>query len=61
MLDEFLVLQVLDGKANISTAEGEFEVKKKNAVTFHPGVSHSIEALSKTILLLTTFNSKNEF
>lgn len=61
ILDEFLILQVLDGKINISMSEGEFEVKKKHAVTFHPGVSHSIEALSKTIILLTTFNSKKEF
>ena len=61
VMDEFLILQVLDGKINISTSEGEFEVKKKHAVTLHPGVLHSIDALSKAILLLTTFNSKNEF
>ena len=56
-MDDFLVLQLLDGKAMISTVEGEFEIKKKQATTFHPGVSHSIEALEETILLLITFNN----
>src|SRR5690242_18021618 len=29
IMDEFLILQVVDGKINLSTSEGEFEVKKK--------------------------------
>ena len=55
-MDEFLILQVLNGKANISTEEGEFEMRKKNAATFHPGLAYSIEAMTKTTILLITFN-----
>jgi quercetin dioxygenase-like cupin family protein len=59
-IDDFLMVQILDGEAEISTTEGEFKAEKKNAVTFHAGIEHSITATKETILLLTTFNNEKK-
>ena len=54
-VDGFLFVQVLDGNAEISTAEGEFTIKKNQAVTFHPGIHYSITTSTEAIFLFTTF------
>jgi len=56
--DEFLSVQVLDGNVRFSTPEGDIDAVKNQQITFHPQVKHSIEALSESIILLTTFNDK---
>jgi len=56
--DEFLSVQVLDGNVRFSTPEGDIDAVKNQLITFHPQVKHSIEALSESIILLTTFNDK---
>jgi len=56
--DEFLSVQVLDGNVRFSTPEGDIDAVKNQQITFHPQVRHSIEALSESIILLTTFNDK---
>ncbi len=58
MVDDFLIAQVIDGEAEVSTIEGEFKAGINEAVTFHPGVQHSITALTETVLLITTFNDQ---
>lgn len=59
--DDFLTVQLLEGEAEISTTEGEFTATKKQAVTFHAGVKHTITALTETIMLITSVNTKKEF
>lgn len=59
-IDDFLIAQVVEGEVEISTLEGEFTANEKQAVTFHPGVQHSIIAKTETILLLTTFNDQKK-
>ena len=56
--DEFLSVQILDGNVRFSTPEGDIDAVKNQYITFHPQVKHSIEALSESIILLTTFNDK---
>ena|ERR1043166_2672477 len=56
-LNEYLILQVINGRINVKTSQGVFKMEKKQAMVFHPRLSHSIKALKKTALLLTTFNS----
>ena len=56
--DEFITVQVLDGNVRISTPEGDIDAVKFQQVTFHPQVKHSIEALSESIILLTTVRNK---
>lgn len=56
--DEFLSVQVLEGNVRFSTPEGDIEAVKFQQITFHPHVKHSIEALSESILLLTSYKDK---
>jgi quercetin dioxygenase-like cupin family protein len=57
-VDAFLTLQVLGGKTRVTAPDGDIEMHKNQVISFHPGVRHSVEALSDVILLLTTFNSR---
>lgn len=59
-LDEYLSVQVLSGNVRISTPEGDIDAVKNQMITFHPHVKHSLEALSESIILLTTFNKEKE-
>lgn len=56
--NDFLTVQILEGNVRFSTPEGDIDAVKQQQMTFHPGVKHSIEALSESIILLTSF--KNE-
>lgn len=56
-VDAFLTLQVLGGKTRITSPDGDIEMYKNQVISFHPGVRHSVEALSDIILLLTTVNT----
>ena len=55
-VDGLFQVQVLDGKARITTDDGDIEMKEGEMITFHPNVRHSIEALKKSTLLLQTIN-----
>jgi quercetin dioxygenase-like cupin family protein len=56
----FLTVQVIEGKIKMDTLEGEIEMNQHEMITFHPGVPHSIEAQSDSVLLLTTFDVNND-
>lgn len=56
-VDGFISIQVLEGKTGISTSDGEWVVAQQQMVVFHPGITHSIKALSDSILLLTSYNA----
>jgi len=53
-VSEFLTIQVLHGDIRVTTPDGDIDMKEKNMVTFHPGVVHTVQALSDAILLITT-------
>jgi len=57
-VDEFLTIQVLHGDVRVTTQDGDIDMKEKNIVTFHPGVVHTVQAISDTILLITTNKDK---
>jgi quercetin dioxygenase-like cupin family protein len=57
-MEEYFTVQVLAGNVRITTAEGDIDALKNQMITFHPHVKHSLEALSESILLLTTFKSE---
>ena len=59
-LDAYLTVQVLSGNIRISTSDGDIDATKHQMITFHPHVKHSLEALSESIILLTTFNNDAE-
>lgn len=58
VVDAFLTVQVLGGKTRISSPDGDIDMQKNQVINFHPGIKHSIEAISDVILLLTTFNTR---
>jgi len=58
-VDGLFQVQVFEGKIRITTDDGDAEMKEGDMITFHPNVSHSIEALKKSTLILQTINEKN--
>lgn len=59
-VNAFMTVQLLDGDARVSTSEGDAELKENNLVAFHPGVPHTIHALTDIIILLSIYNKDNE-
>ena len=55
--DEYITIQMIKGKARVTTPDGDNPIKKNMLVTFHPGVNHSVEALKNSIFLITTHKS----
>lgn len=55
-IDGFFTIQVLKGDARISTPDGDIDATENQVVAFHPGVPHSVIALSDAIFLLTNYN-----
>ena len=60
IVNEYLVLEVIEGKVRFETPEGDIELGDRNLVTFHPGIPHSIEAMTELLLLLSTYSTKKE-
>ncbi len=54
----FLTLQVMEGITRITSLEGDADMKENQLIAFHPGIPHSIEAMTDTVLLLTTYDVK---
>ncbi len=55
-IDGIAVLQVMEGKINITTEGDAFELCEKKMVVLHSNIVHSIYALKKSVLLLTTYS-----
>ena len=56
----FLTLQVIEGNFRVETLEGDIPMEEKQLIAFHPGVPHSIEAESDTVMLITTYHPGGE-
>ena len=54
----FFTIQVLKGNISMETLEGNTAINEQQLITFHPGIPHSIEAKTDTILLMTTYDVK---
>ncbi|MDZ4794816.1 MAG: hypothetical protein SGI83_11105 [Bacteroidota bacterium] len=59
VVDGFLVVQVLQGNIRIETQEQDGDMEESQLMVFHPGIPHSIEAKSDSLLLLTTYAMKS--
>src|SRR5262249_24305602 len=55
MVNGFISVQVLNGKLRIATPDGDVNAIEQNMIAFHPGIAHSIEALSDAVLLITHY------
>lgn len=59
-VDGFLTIQLLSGKAKISTTDGDIDVVEHQLIALHPGIEHSFIAQSDVVVLLTTYDKDEE-
>jgi quercetin dioxygenase-like cupin family protein len=59
-VDGLLTLQVLKGNARITTLDGDIDAVENQLLALHQNVSHSIHAISDTIILLTNHTREEE-
>lgn len=58
VVNGFLTVHVLEGTIRLTTLEGDADMGDNQLIVFHPGIPHSMEAMSDTVLLLTTYDVK---
>jgi quercetin dioxygenase-like cupin family protein len=51
-----MTIQVLEGDARIATADGDVDMRNGNMIAFHPGIQHTVHAITDVILLITIYN-----
>ncbi|MET0391869.1 MAG: hypothetical protein ABW019_01960 [Chitinophagaceae bacterium] len=61
IVNGFLTIQIVEGSARISTADGDIDAVKNQVFVFHPKVTHSIVALADSILLLTNYSKEENY
>lgn len=55
-VDGHMTIQVLDGEVKIETPDGDVNMRAGNLIALHPGVTHSLQAVTDMILLITVYN-----
>ena len=60
-MDAFMTLQVLEGDVRVSSPDGDVDMKQHHMITFHPGIPHTIHAITDVILLLSVFHRDEQF
>lgn len=58
-VDGFISIQVIKGKANFTTSDGDIALSENQLVTLHPHVMHTFKAISDCIILLSTFATED--
>lgn len=56
-VDGFVTIQIMEGKARITTPDGDLDLAEQQVISFHPGIQHSVEALTDMIMLLTNYST----
>jgi quercetin dioxygenase-like cupin family protein len=56
-VDGYLTVQVLKGKLQVATVEGDMAVEEMQEIAFHPNVEHSMKAISDSIIQLRTYRN----
>lgn len=56
-VNAFMTVQVMEGDVRVSTTEGEVDMRNGNIIAFHPGIPHTLHAITDIILLITTYDS----
>lgn len=59
-VDGYLTIQLLHGKVNVATPDGDVILLPNQIITFHPGIHHSVQVIDDSILLLTNYNVARE-
>lgn len=56
-VEAYMTVQVLEGEVRISTQDGDVDMRSGNVIAFHPGIPHSIHAITDMILLISIYNN----
>ncbi len=59
-VEGYLTIQVIKGKANLQTIEGDVALKEDQLVTMHPHVVHSFTAITNVVILITNLSRTEE-
>jgi len=54
-IEGLATLQVIEGAIRINTIDGDIEMKEKQLISLHSNESHSIEALSDAVILISNY------
>jgi len=55
-VDGYITMQLIHGKINVTTPDGDVILTSNQILTFHPGVHHSVQVIDDSILLLTNYS-----
>jgi quercetin dioxygenase-like cupin family protein len=58
-VDGYVTIQVIKGKTNFTTPDGDILLTENQLISLHPHVSHSAKALTDSVLLLTTVSRED--
>jgi quercetin dioxygenase-like cupin family protein len=59
-VDGYIVLQLIHGKINVTTPDGDVILTANQILAFHPGIHHSVQVIDDSILLLTNYSKAVE-
>jgi quercetin dioxygenase-like cupin family protein len=59
VVDGFLTIQVVKGNVSFGTPDGDVNANEGHMMTFHPGIRHSLKAMSNSCLLITNYSKDN--
>src|SRR6266496_4293139 len=54
-IEGLATLQVIEGAVRLNTIDGDIEMKEKQLISLHANESHSIEALSDAVILISNY------
>jgi quercetin dioxygenase-like cupin family protein len=60
-VEGFITIQVVQGKINVITPDGDVVMTNNQIMTFHPNISHSIEVIDDSLLLLTNYSTAKDY
>jgi quercetin dioxygenase-like cupin family protein len=53
----FMTVQVMEGEVRIETQNGDVDMRPGNMIAFHPGIPHTIHAITDMILLISIYDN----
>jgi quercetin dioxygenase-like cupin family protein len=60
-VEGFITVQVVQGKINVITPDGDVVMTANQVMTFHPNIHHSIEVIDDSLLLLTNYSTVKDY
>lgn len=54
LVDGHITIQVMEGAVNCIIETATMQLQKQQIISIHPGIVHSIQAVEKSLLLITT-------